>query len=286
MDNLQHYIEQTTALKKFEVDELLFAEFKCPIQDEKSRIWWHNNFFAFVVSGETQLQTARNTYILRAGDCAFAKRGSVIIHSQLKDDFCELLVFLPDGFIKSIVDKHKLSLTASQNGLAEDTIIPLAKDTLLSTYFQSLLLYFSLPASPPKKAIKLKFEELLINLLSGRSHPQLQSYFYKVCSTSKPSVKAVMEANFTQNLSLSEYAQLCARSLSSFKTEFKSLYQTTPGKWLLKKRLQHSRYLMETTKDTISEIAYSCGFENVSHFSRVFRKEFGTPPSKITTKNR
>ena len=95
MDNLQDYIQRSNTFKKFEVDELLFAEFKCPIQDEKSRIWWHNNFFAYVVSGETQLQTSKGTYTLRAGDCAFAKRGSVIIHSQLQEDFCELLVFIP-----------------------------------------------------------------------------------------------------------------------------------------------------------------------------------------------
>lgn len=284
MDNLQHYIENSDTFKKFEVNELLFAEFKCPIQEKKSRIWWHNNFFAFVVSGETQLQTSKNTYILKAGDFAFAKKGSVIIHSQLQDDFCELLIFIPDNFIKNIVNKHNLLLKKSKNLIEDDTIVPLSKDKLLSAYFQSLLLYFELPKAPPKNAIKLKFEELLLNLLSSKTHPLLQSYFYDVCSNTKPSIKAIMEANFLQNLSMEEFAQLCSRGLSTFKSEFKKSYDVTPGKWLLNKRLQHSKYLLETTRLSISEIAYSCGFENTSHFSKVFKREYALTPTEIQSK--
>src|SRR5680860_1855204 len=126
MDNLQDYVENTKALKQFQVDELLFAEFKCPIQEEDNSIWWHNNFFAYVVSGKTTLQTQQKTYTLMAGDCAFAKKGSVIIHSQLRDDFCELLVFVPDNFIKTIVQKHKLQLGNRFHGLESDTIIPVS----------------------------------------------------------------------------------------------------------------------------------------------------------------
>lgn len=281
MDNLQDYIENSKHLKKFEVDDLLFAEFKCPIQESKSKIWWHNNFFAYIVSGETRLQTAKRTYVLKAGDCAFAKKGSVIIHSQLQDDFCELLVFIPDDFIKNIVNKHTILLKKPKNSLDLDIIIPLAKDKLLSTYFRSLLMYFELPKSPPKLAMKLKFEELLLNLLAGSSRMIFQFYFYQVCSASKPSVRAIMEANFVQNLSLEEFARLCSRSLSAFKSEFKEIYKTSPGKWLLKKRLHHSRYLLETRNINIAEVAYSCGFENTSHFSKVFRKEYGMTPSEV-----
>ncbi len=81
MDNLQYYIENTRAFKQFQVDELLFAEFKRPAQEEDNSIWWHNNFFAFMVSGKTMLQTQHQTYTLETGDCAFAKKGSVSVNT-------------------------------------------------------------------------------------------------------------------------------------------------------------------------------------------------------------
>ncbi len=34
------------------------------------------------------------------------------------------------------------------------------------------------------------------------------------------------------------------------------------------------------TEQTISEICYSCGFNNISNFNRVFRKRTGTTPSE------
>ncbi len=56
-----------------------------------------------------------------------------------------------------------------------------------------------------------------------------------------------MELNFFSNLSLTEFARLSARSLSAFKKEFTRIYNTTPGKWLMEKRLEYSYYLLETT---------------------------------------
>jgi len=44
MVNLQDFIEQGHFFKKIKVDDLLFVEFNCPMDEEKSSIWWHNNF--------------------------------------------------------------------------------------------------------------------------------------------------------------------------------------------------------------------------------------------------
>jgi AraC-like DNA-binding protein len=87
-----------------------------------------------------------------------------------------------------------------------------------------------------------------------------------------------MEANFRFNLSLEEYARLCHRSLSSFKRDFQASFQEAPGKWLLRKRLDYSAALLRTSKMNITEIAFESGFEDVSHFSRVFKDRFQVSP--------
>ena len=90
-----------------------------------------------------------------------------------------------------------------------------------------------------------------------------------------------MEANFFSNLSLDEFARLCARSLSAFKREFKNIFQTTPGKWLQEKRHEYSRYLLEISAFSIDEICEVSGFENRSHFIRVFKGKYGLTPGKF-----
>jgi AraC-like DNA-binding protein len=281
MINLQDFIGNSNAFKKFEVDDLLFTEFKCPGDEAKSSIWWHNNFFSYVVAGETVLQTPRGSYTIAAGDCVFAKRGSVISHGHIHEDFCELLIFIPDDFIKSVVQKLKIGSISIGSDVESDTVIPLATNEVLESYFHSLLTYFRQSMPPPKALLKLKFEELLVNILSNNEHRALSCYFNDLCALAKPSIQEIMEANFFSNMSLDEFARLCNRSLTAFKEEFKNIFRTTPGKWLLKKRLEYSRYLLETTDNTIAEICYESGFENISHFNRVFKSRYGQPPGRF-----
>jgi AraC-like DNA-binding protein len=281
MTNMLDFIRASDFYKKFVVDDLLFVEFKCPYEEGKNGIWWHNNFFAFILGGETLLKTPQNEFHLKPGDCFFAKKGCVLSMSETEEDFCELLIFLPDDFIKTVIQRHKVSLEKVQSVYKPDTVIPLASDEVLQTYFQSLLSYFSMPQPPTPDLLKLKFEELIVQVILGDHHESLKSYFSEVCAHAKPSIKEIMEANFFSNLSLNEFARLCSRSLSGYKKEFMEIYQTTPGKWLLQKRLEYSKYLIETTEMNIDEVCIESGFENRSHFIRVFKNRFGLTPGKF-----
>lgn len=280
MENMLDYIRKADVHKKFEVDDLLFVEFKCPYSDDKSPIWWHTNFFAFIVSGQTLLKTPGRQYVLKPGDCIFAKKGSVISMNGSNEDFCELLIFVPDQFIKTVIQKYRISLAGYAKPKRE-TVIPLTTDDVLRTYFQSLLSYFPLPVPPAEPLLKLKFEELIVHILYNHGESHLKGYFHQLCTMAKTSIAEIMEANFSSNLSLEEFARLCSRSLSSFKREFFSIYQTTPGKWLIEKRLEYSRYLLETTGLNIDEVCFESGFENRSHFIRTFKHRYGVTPGRF-----
>lgn len=84
-----------------------------------------------------------------------------------------------------------------------------------------------------------------------------------------------MEDNYCFNLSLDEYARLGNRSLSSFKRDFEKPYKSTPGKWLMEKRLNYSLHLLTNMGKTVGEASFESGFENAAHFSNAFRKRFG-----------
>jgi len=284
MINLEYFILNTKMFKKFEVDELLFVEIVCPVEEGEtaSNLWWHNNFFSYAVAGEMVLKTLRKEYIFKAGDCIFAKKGSIIsARHRIQEDFCELRVFVPDDFIKAVFQKYKIPLIEAGTNEKPDTLIPLAVDDVLEVYFHSLLTYFQQITPPSPSLLKLKFEELMVGILSGKSHRPLKCFLSEVCKSVKPAVKDIMEANFCKNLSLDEFARLCGRSLSAFKEEFKDIFHTSPGRWLLEKRLAYSHYLLETTDNNVDTVCYISGFENTSHFTRVFKNKYGLPPGRF-----
>lgn len=278
MNNIQDFIAGSQLFRTFKIDDLLFAEFKCPIEASSDSVWCTNNFFAFIVTGETLVKTPQRNYPLKPEECVFVKKGSILIESEFQEDFCELMVFVPDDFIRSVI--HKFKLDKDSASTKSDTVYPFGNDDVLRAYFHSLLSYFNLAEPPPLTLLKLKFEELIVTILSNPNHQALHSYFYEVAKSSKPSIAEIMERNFTSNLSQSEFARLCARSLSSFKKEFQATFNSTPGKWLLEKRLEYSRFLIQTSDKSIDEICINCGFENKSHFIRVFKNKFGSTPGK------
>ena len=284
MINVQDFIGNSNLFRKFEVDDLLFVEIICPVDEDlsSSSLWWHHNFFSYAFAGEMLLKTLHGEHIFKAGECIFTKKGSIISATHLiREDFCELRVFVPDNFIKYVFQKYQIPVLKAEPNERADTLIPLTTDDVLEVYFHSLLTYFRQSEPPPATLLKLKFEELVVNILSNNKHTTLKRYLSELCTSTRPSIKEIMEANFFSNLSLNEFARLSARSLSAFKREFIDTYHTTPGKWLQDKRLEYSRYLMETTDRSIDEICAVSGFENRSHFIRVFKSKFGLTPGKF-----
>lgn len=55
----------------------------------------------------------------------------------------------------------------------------------------------------------------------------------------------------------------------------------TPSAFVRDARLAQSRWLMETTTRPLGDIASETGFADAAHFSRVFRRRFGVPPSRV-----
>ena len=117
MINVQDFIANTTVFKKFEVDDLLFVKVVCPPDEyAPDRLLWHDNFFSYAIAGEMVLITLNGEYVFKAGNCIFAKKGSIIgEHHNIHEDFFEIRVFVPDDFIRSVFQKYRLSLSAEEN---------------------------------------------------------------------------------------------------------------------------------------------------------------------------
>ncbi len=101
---------------------------------------------------------------------------------------------------------------------------------------------------------------------------------YKSSAGIKEKIEEVLSANFKNALKIEDFAKLYGKSLSAFKRDFKSSFDTTPSDWLMNKRLEYSKALLFSTDLQVNEIAYESGFKNNSHFIRSFNKKYKLPP--------
>jgi AraC-like DNA-binding protein len=94
-------------------------------------------------------------------------------------------------------------------------------------------------------------------------------------------VMGFMHRSFEKQISLGDAAKIASMTESAFSRFFKLRTGMTFIDCLTEVRLGHaSRMLISTTK-TIAEIAYSCGFNNISNFNRIFKKKKGCTPSEL-----
>jgi AraC-like DNA-binding protein len=128
--------------------------------------------------------------------------------------------------------------------------------------------------------LELKFKELLFTIFTEPGNAGLLSYVASIADQYKTPIREIMEANFMFHLSVAEFARMAGRSLTTFKKDFYKEYHTSPGKWLTEKRLEFAKLLLETSNDPVGEIALQSGFENISHFSRVFKEKHATSPNQ------
>src|SRR5688572_24254011 len=277
MFNLLEFVSGNSFFKQFKFNDLLFLEYKCVADEAAAKVWSKHNYFLYVVRGRKIWQSSRAKYCLGAGEVIFVKKGANIIHQFFEEDFCSLMIFVPDHFIGTVI-RESASAMPKCTADNTDTVIYLHVDEVLSAYFLSVLSYFVNKKHPPGKLLEIKFRELILDLMSSPHNGPLCNYFKSLCDRSKSSIREIMEANFIYNLKLEQFAQLCGRSLSSFKKDFVKTYNCPPGKWLLKRRLEHAKYLLELTDKNINELVFETGFENASHFIKTFKRTYNITP--------
>lgn len=258
-------------------NELLMTEFVCPLESRKQAIWSQHNYFVYVLEGKKVWHTPHGSFDLTKNSCVFVCKGASIIEQFFDTRFCVLLFFISDEFICETLRPRAANLLKSPEKHAP--IMHIEADATLAAYMQSMLPYFSTSPRPDQSLLELKFRELLLNVAGNRRNHEAISYFRSLLQEpSAVSLRNIMEDNFCYNLKLEEYARLCKRSLSAFKRDFQKIYGMPPGKWLLERRLAHAKLLLMNADMAVSEVAYESGFENLSHFSRVFREQYGMTP--------
>ena len=118
----------------------------------------------------------------------------------------------------------------------------------------------------------------------NKKNERFLAYLNNLSNEKNPSMEEVMHNNYAGKLSMADYAKLTCKSIPTFKREFRKIFKDSPAKWVMKKRVSLATELLLNTSLPVSEICFECGFENPTHFSRVFKEKTGFSPAQFRTK--
>lgn len=81
------------------------------------------------------------------------------------------------------------------------------------------------------------------------------------------------------------FVRIAGRSHEHVSRDCRRLMQTTPRELVNRARLKWASMQLEITHKEIVDIALECGFENLGHFYKLFKAQYGTTPRQYRLKN-
>jgi transcriptional regulator GlxA family with amidase domain len=95
---------------------------------------------------------------------------------------------------------------------------------------------------------------------------------------------AYIEDRLQQPLRVSDMAQIVNLSPSRFTRLFRAATGASPARYIQVRRLERARLLIERTFLSVKEVMHNVGYNDPSHFTRDFAREYGVPPSRLRTR--
>jgi AraC-like DNA-binding protein len=234
--------------------------------------------FLYVVKGIVRCYDGSKSYIVKTGGYGLARKNYLAKYKKEKEDgeLEKVFVFFDETFLKMFQDKHKASATKFR---PTGAFVRITTTELVPTFIRSLMPYYSGGGKIDAKFADIKREELLMILLQNQ--PELAGVFFDFGMPEKINLEEFMNRNYTFNVGIDRFAYLTGRSISAFKRDFKTIFNATPNRWLVQKRLQEAYFLIDKKHKKPSEIFLDLGFEDLSHFSFAFKKQFGIAPTEL-----
>lgn len=243
----------------------------------KSDISFDCHMLIWFISGETKIVQADATHVFKKGDIFLIPRNQL----------ATIINYPKDGQPHKTVVMH-LTADKLKNFYADMDVKPDVQHSqkiqcfnnhpLLESCLSSLIPYFEMPEIPENIA-SLKITEA-ISILRAIDK-KIDNILANFEDPGKIDLAEYMEKNFMFNLPLEKFGYLTGRSLTTFKRDFSKIFNLTPQRWLTKKRLELAHYQFVEKGMKPTEVCYEVGFENLSHFSYAFKKQFGYAPTEL-----
>jgi AraC-like DNA-binding protein len=173
--------------------------------------------------------------------------------------------------------KGKLADSYAKNGLypLSTPIVEISEPQKFTEAFDRLLTQLALSKEPTFRIIHM-LEELLLQL--GEQPSSLMEESTPVKKIRKVAIEIgnnpLLEWNWEKT------AKQAGVSYPHFRKLFHDTFKTPPSRFLMLKKLEKSAAMLRSGTKKIEEIAELCGFYDLYHFSKLFRKYYGTAPGQ------
>jgi AraC-like DNA-binding protein len=218
-------------------------------------------------------------YPVEKGDVVFRRPGQFT--QAVMPYCCYMICFDPSGTAEKDPDTYDLSQKSYYLKYYKSPVItdipsiyrPVSQERCL-TLFDLVLKEFINPSETSVMLMKAYVLQILDLLYREIKNPVSSNLSVK---------KAInyIRSNLDRRLDLKILGEVAGFSPNHFHKIFHEAMGITPNGYITKLRMEKAKELLATSVLPIYEIAEECGFENISYFSYIFKKQAGISPAEF-----
>ncbi|WP_070000418.1 AraC family transcriptional regulator [Cellulosilyticum sp. I15G10I2] len=248
---------------------------------------WHNELeFIYLSNGEAVFTIDNEVFTVQAGECIFVNGGqihsgfskttdcayfSVVFNTELLThsfDACrEYFDGIKMGKLK--ICTHFKSVAPSQNKIICEIKVIIEELTAKNIGYELAL------KSKLLSIFNILFRENLYTLMSENHNSPLQSKKYHTLKK----IMGYIYQNYDKKIKLTDIGASVSFTPQYLCKFFKEMTDTSIAVYINHYRIEAASALLKTSTLSITDIALECGFDNLSYFNRVFKKQMECTPT-------
>lgn len=187
--------------------------------------------------------------------------------------------FPPDLFNEQFLQRNQLS---SIRALFQNAKRGIAFE--LNTIMELYEKIKAITQSQPGFYRMLKLMEILYELSMQENYTMLASRSFSNVKNMPESIRVRkveehIDQNFKQEIRLKTLSDIAGMTPAAFSRYFRMKTGKTVSDYIIDIRLGHAARQLVDTTNSVADICYDCGFNNISNFNRIFKKKKGCSPT-------
>ncbi len=244
-------------------------------------------FLSFCVSDffEWKNINSKDSFILEKDQCFIHNSYEFITKSQMNawERYMGLGMGIDERRFRSIIDEHftkefisdfsvgklsKISMSLKSKLILKDILACNYSTSLKTLYIEGKILELLTTI-----ANDLKDNSVIQKIEGNISREDIQNI---------TKIKEIIDSNYVEPLTINELSKLAFISQTKLKNNFKKVFGKNIYEYVVEKRMDKARELLDKSEVKVKEAASMVGYSNIGYFSRSFKERYGFSPSEYS----
>lgn len=269
--------------KQYELfGELIFEQVKIKPPFQRVVVMPDQACFLYVIDGTGETVSEVEKLRIPTSQSVLMRCGNYItkmLATPKSSKFQAVIVHFHPEILKRIYENDPPLFLKQRDNNYSVSLSKIKETPFISKYIEGMLFYFEHPELVNQDLLILKLKEIILLLLQTDEYKNIDQIFASLFSPATHSFKQIIKSHVYSDLTIEDLAQLTNLSVSSFKREFRRIFNDSPANYLRNRKLEKTAELLIVSEQSITELAFHSGFKELAHFSKLFKDKFGVTPS-------